>query len=182
LATGVDTKRLELLLELLPQATRIAGLVVPVAGASRTENMRAVGRALGRNIEVIEVQSVEAFEAAFVNIVGHQTEALFVGVDPVFTANRNKLVELAARYKIPTSYQDREFAVAGGLMCYGANIPEMTRQQGVYVGKILSGARVGDLPVLLPTEFEFVINSKTARALGLEVPPNLLAIADEVIE
>jgi putative tryptophan/tyrosine transport system substrate-binding protein len=182
LATGVDTKRLELLLELLPQATRIAGLVVPVAGAFRTENMRVAGRALGRNIEVIEVPGEETFEGAFAKLVERQTEALFVGVDPMFTANRNKLVGLAARYKIPASYQDREFAVAGGLMCYGANVPETVRQQGVYVGKILGGARVGDLPVLLPTRFEFVINLKTAKALGLTIPPNLLAIADEVIE
>jgi putative ABC transport system substrate-binding protein len=144
--------------------------------------MHAVGRAFSRNIEVIEVQGSEAFEAAFVELVERRTEALFVGVDPVFTANRSKLVGLAARYKIPASYQDREFAIAGGLMCYGANIPEMARQQGVYVGKIMSGARVSDLPVLLPTRFEFVINTKTARALGLEVPPMLLAIADEVIE
>jgi putative tryptophan/tyrosine transport system substrate-binding protein len=141
-----------------------------------------VGRALGRNIEVIEVQGAEAFEAALVKLVERQTEALFVGADPIFTANRNKLVRTVARYKIPASYQDREFAVAGGLMCYGANTADIARQQGVYVGKILRGARVGDLPVLLPTRFEFVINTKTARALGITVPPTLLAVADEVIE
>jgi putative ABC transport system substrate-binding protein len=144
--------------------------------------MQAAARALGRNIDVLEVRAEDEFEAAFQNLVDRRTAALFVGVDPIFTASRDKLVMLAARYKIPTSYQDRDFAIAGGLMSYGANIPDVSRQAGVYVGKILKGARPGDLPVLQPTKFELVINAKTAKALGLEVPPTLLAIADEVIE
>jgi len=182
LASHIDPKRLELLLRLLPQATRIAGLVVPRAGASRSEDMRAAARALGRNIEVLEVHDEGAFQAAFAEFMEYRAEALFVGVDPIFTANRNKLVALAALHKIPTSYQDRDFALAGGLLSYGANIPEQARQAGVYVGKILNGARPADLPVLQPTKFELVINAKTANALGIEVPPTLLAIADEAIE
>ena len=185
LANDTDRKRLELLLRLVPRATKIAGLAGPAAnlsGESKAEEMRAAAQALGRNIEVLEVQGKEAFEAAFAKLVEYRAEALFVGVDPLFTANRNNLVALAALHKIPAAYQDRDFTVAGGLMSYGSNIPDQARQAGLYVGRILKGARPADLPVLRPTKFEFVINLKTARALGLEVPPTLLALADEVIE
>jgi putative ABC transport system substrate-binding protein len=182
LAAAVDGKRLDLLLKLVPQAKIIAGLVIPQIGESRSENIRVAARALGRKIAVLEVRSEGEFEAAFANLVEQRTDALFVGVHPIFTANRDELVTLSARYKIPTSYQDRDFAIAGGLISYGANIPDATRQAGVYVGRILKGGRPTDLPVLQPTKFELVINLKTAKALGIEVPETLLATADELIE
>jgi putative tryptophan/tyrosine transport system substrate-binding protein len=182
LANAVDGKRLDLLLKLLPQVTRIAGLVVPRAGMFRSQNMRAAVRALGRNIDVVEIHDGGELEATFASLVERRTEALFVGVDPIFTANRHKLVALAALHKIPTSYQDRDFAIAGGLMSYGANIPDSVRQAGVYVGRILKGEKPADLPVQQSTKFEFVINLKAARVLQLDIPPTVLALADEVIE
>jgi putative ABC transport system substrate-binding protein len=122
------------------------------------------------------------FEAAFKTLAERQVGALLLGVDPIFTANRNKLVLLAARGKIPTSYQDRDFVLAGGLLSYGANMADTIRRAALYVGRILKGDKPGDLPVLQPTKFELVLNLTTAKALGLEIPATVLALADEVIE
>jgi putative tryptophan/tyrosine transport system substrate-binding protein len=181
LARDVDGKRLDLLLKLAPEAKTISGLVAPQASV-RSENLRETAGALGRTIALLEVNSEREFEGAFAMLAELGTDVLFVGVAPLFTANRGRLIALAARYSIPTSYQDRDFTVAGGLMSYGTNIPDATRQAGVYVGRILSGARPSDLPVLQPTKLEWVINLKTAKALGLTIPETLLATADEVIQ
>jgi putative tryptophan/tyrosine transport system substrate-binding protein len=181
LARDVDGKRLDLLLKLAPEAKTISGLVAPQASV-RSENLRDAAGALGRKIALLEVNSEREFEGAFAKLAELGTDVLFVGVAPLFTANRDRLIALAARYSIPASYQDRDFTVAGGLMSYGTNIPDATRQTGVYVGRILRGARSADLPVLQPTKLELVINLKTAKALGLEIPPGVLALADEVVE
>jgi putative tryptophan/tyrosine transport system substrate-binding protein len=184
LANSTNPKRLELLAKLLPQAKTIFGLVIPRSDGmeNRSDQLRAAARALGREAVVLEVRGENDFEAAFATLAERRAGALFVGVDPIFTANRDKLVQLAARYRIPASYQDRDFVAVGGLMCYGANVPDAQRQVGVYVGRILKGAKPADLPVLQPVKYEFVINLKTARQLGLDVPPTLLALTDDVIE
>jgi putative tryptophan/tyrosine transport system substrate-binding protein len=184
LANLTNPKRLELLAKLVPQATTIYGLVIQRSDnlGNRSDQLRAAARALGREAVILEVRGEHDFEAAFATLTERRAGALFVGVDPIFTANRDKLVQLAARYRIPASYQDRDFVSAGGLMCYGANIPDAQRQVGVYVGRILKGAKPADLPVLQPVKYEFIINLNTAKQLGLDVPPTLLALTDEVIE
>jgi putative ABC transport system substrate-binding protein len=180
-------KRLNLLLELVPQASTV-GYLCPFSGArivqARISDMLAAGRALGREIVVLEARRLD-FEAAFATLVEQRVGALVVGNYTIFAgvpSNRNKILELAARHKVPAMYTDRRYSANGGLLSYGVNITEQGRNAGLYTGRILKGEKPADLPVVQPTKFEFVINLQTARLLGIEVPANLLALADEVIE
>jgi putative ABC transport system substrate-binding protein len=177
-------KRLGLLHELLPGAARFAMLVNPTnpnAEPNITE-ARAAASVIGRQIEVLAASTNRDIDTAFGSLVQKQADALLVSPEPLFTTRRVQLVTLAARHAVPTIYYIREFAEIGGLMSYGPNVADQYRQVGVYSGRILKGEKPGDLPILRPTKFEFVINLQTAKTLGLEVSPMLLARADEVIE
>jgi putative tryptophan/tyrosine transport system substrate-binding protein len=178
-------KRLELLRELVPGATRVAVLVNP-ANTSNTEttlrDVEAAARAMGLQIQVLNASTSREIGAAFATFARERPDALFVGVDPLFNSRRLQLALLAARHAVPAAYPTRENAEAGGLMSYGASVTEGYRHVGVYTGHILKGAKPADLPVVQPTKFELVINAETARILGLDMPPTLLARADEVIE
>ena len=184
-ATEVVAKRLGLLHELVPKAVRIAVLVNP-ANASITEatlrDLPEAARALGLQISVLNASTSREIEAAFTTLVRDRADALFVAPDLLFVGRRVQFAILAARIGIPAAYTTRDEVEAGGLMSYGTNPVDAYRQVGVYAGQILKGANPADLPVLQSTKFELVINLQTARALGLEVPPMLLARFDEVIE
>jgi putative tryptophan/tyrosine transport system substrate-binding protein len=176
-------KRLELLHELIPGAPVIAVLVNP-DNPNAEANERGVenaARAIGLRVEFTKASSDEDFEAAFA-IIQRQAGAMIVSADGFYAGRRDRIVALAARHAIPTMYFQREFVPLGGLISYGSDTPGMYRQAGLYIGRILKGAKPADLPVLQPTKFELALNLKTARALGIEVPPMLLARADEVIE
>jgi putative ABC transport system substrate-binding protein len=179
-------KRLNLLLELAPQATTIGYLYpsdVPTVPA-RISDILAAGRALRREIVILEVRCLD-FEAAFAMLVQRGVGALVVGNYARFAgneSNRIKILELAARHKVPTMYPNRRYSVNGGLMSYGASITEQGRNAGLYTGRILKGEKPADLPVMQPTKFELVINLKAAKAIGITFPPTLLALATEVIE
>jgi ABC-type uncharacterized transport system substrate-binding protein len=183
-ATELGTKRFELLRELVPNATAIALLVDPNTPASESERtaVEAVARAIGQETEVFSASTESDIERAFMAITQHRLGALLVTGGPFFFATRRYLVELAASYAIPTIYWAREYVDQGGLISYGASQTDAFRQAGVYTGRVLKGEKAGDLPIMLPTRFEMVVNLKTAKALGLDVPPTLLARADEVIE
>jgi putative tryptophan/tyrosine transport system substrate-binding protein len=191
-ATGVNiliwevaAKRLGLLHELAPKAVRVAVLInpgnVPSAEATLRELPEAA-RAIGLQIQILNASTSREIEAAFATLARDRADALFVAPDSFFISRRVQFATLAARQGIPAAYGTREEVEAGGLMSYGADIAVMWRQVGVYAGQVLKGAKPADLPVVQATKFEFVINLVTARALGLEVPPALLARADEVIE
>ena len=185
LATELVPKRLALLHELLPGARRVAVLVNPTNAATAEPTMRdaaAAGRALGLELQVFNASTSGEIDATFDAFASWRPEALFVGPDPLFNTERAQLVTLAARYALPVSYFQRDHVEARGLMSYGPDFAASYRQAGSYVGRLLMGARPADLPVQQPTKYELVINLKTAKALGLEVPPTLLARADEVIE
>jgi putative ABC transport system substrate-binding protein len=181
---GLEGKRLGLLRELVPQAALMGLLVNPRSPDSEAQSkaLRAAARAVGQNIVVVEAGSDGEFDAAFAVLPQRQVGALVVAADQFFTARRERIIALAARYAMPAIYELREFAVAGGLMSYGTSLLDGYYQNGVYVGRILKGAKAADLPVVQSTKFEFVINLKTAKALGLEVPAGVSAMADEVIE
>jgi putative tryptophan/tyrosine transport system substrate-binding protein len=190
-ATGVNNfiaelgaKQLGLLRELLPAAARIGLLVNPtnanVEGV--TKDVMAAAARLGVQIDVVQASDSREIEAAFATLVGNKTNALLIGSDAFFISRRVQLATLTTRHAIPAVQNLRGFAEVGGLMSYGTSQTEAFRQLGVYAGRILKGAKPADLPVVQSTKFEFVINLPTARALGLEVPPSLLARADEVIE
>jgi putative tryptophan/tyrosine transport system substrate-binding protein len=185
LSGELAAKRLELLRELVPRAARVAVLVNP-ANPSTTEttlkDVEAAARSMGLQIQVLKASTSHEIDAAFATLARERCDTLFVGGDPFFTSRRVQLAVLAAHYSIPSTSGTREIAEAGGLMSYGANIPNGWREAGAYVGRILKGAKPADLPVVQSTKFELVINAQTAKTLGLAMSPSLLAIADEVIE
>ena len=178
-------KRLELLRELVPGAARVAVLVNPANAATTEATLRdveAAARAMGLQIQVLNASTSREINAAFATFVRERPDALFVANDAFFNSRRTQLAHLATRHAIPATFGSREFAEAGGLMSYGTNIVDAWRQVGVYTGRILKGVKPADLPVVQASKFELVINAETARMLGLTVPPQLLARADEVIE
>jgi putative ABC transport system substrate-binding protein len=191
-ATGVNFftnevlgKRLELLRELMPTAVRIAVIINPSSASvaqSIVRDVEAARVAMGLQIRVIDASSSREIDAAFASFTAERPDALFVAPDPLFFARRVQLANLSSRHGIPATFSTREIAEAGGLMSYGTNITDAYRQVGVYTGRILKGAKPADLPVLQTNKFELIINTQTARMLGITVPPSLLARADEVIE
>jgi ABC-type uncharacterized transport system substrate-binding protein len=183
-STALEGKRLELLHELVPNAIVIAMIVNPAFPGTDSiiNDMQAAARALGLKLNVLNVSSEHEFDAAIANIVQLLAGALVVASDPFFISRRDQLVALIAAHAVRTIYQFREFVTAGGLMSYGTNLADGYRQIGIYVGRIFKGEKPADLPVVQPTRFELVINLKTAKALRLDIPAKLLALADEVIE
>jgi putative ABC transport system substrate-binding protein len=184
-ASELAAKRLELLRELVPGATRITVLVNPANTMTTEAALRdavPAARAIGLQTRVLNASTSLEIDAAFASIVRERLDALFVAVDPFLISRRAQLVNLASRHAIPATFPSREFTEIGGLMSYGANIPEAYHQVGVHAARILKGAKPADLPVEQSSKFELVINSSTARMLGLTVPTTLLASADEVIE
>jgi putative ABC transport system substrate-binding protein len=185
LTVELAAKRLGLLHELLPAATRFGVLVNPnnpVAAESTIKDVRSGAAAIGRQIEVLTASTNRGIDMAFASFRGKRADALMIGADPLFIDRRVQFATLAARHALPAIYTSREFAEAGGLMSYGASNADRYRQVGIYTGRILNGERPADLPVARVTKFEFVINLQTGKALDLEIPPMLLARADEVIE
>jgi putative tryptophan/tyrosine transport system substrate-binding protein len=190
-ATGVNLftaelgpKRLGLLRELVPKATAFAFLVNPNSPISAVQirEMQEAARALGVQLQVFNAASQHEFDTAFAAMTQRQANALVVAADPAFANERDQLVTLAARRSIPAIYEWREFTAAGGLMSYGTSLNDAYRQIGVYAGRILKGVKPADLPIVQPTKFELVINLKTAKTLGLDVPNSTQLLADEVIE
>jgi putative tryptophan/tyrosine transport system substrate-binding protein len=185
LAAELTAKRLELLRQLLPRADRIAVLVNP-AEAGRTESTiaaaEAAGRTMGLHIQVFKADTSRQIETAFENMEHDRPDALFIGTSPFLNVRNVQLAMLAAFHRLPGTHSGREYAEAGGLMSYGANIADALRQMGVYAGRILKGTKLSELPVIQSSKLELVINAATARMLGITVPSSLLAVTDEVIE
>jgi putative tryptophan/tyrosine transport system substrate-binding protein len=185
LSQEVVTKQLELLHQLLPKALRIAVLVNPAEAEDSQTALRdaeEAGRVMHLQIQGVQASTSREIDAAFATLARERPEGMLVPADSFFGGRRAQLVTLAARDRMPTAYADRFTVAAGGLMSYGTNFADTHRQLGVYTGTVLKGTKPADLPVLQSTKFEFVINLQTARLLDIEVPPTLLAIADEVIE
>jgi putative tryptophan/tyrosine transport system substrate-binding protein len=184
MSTELNPKRFGLLSDLVPQARVIALLVNPNnTTAERTiRDVQGEARAKGVQLHILKAGTEDEIDAAFTTLVGIHASALVAGSDPFFATRRDQLLALAARHAVPTIWDWREFVVAGGLISYGINLTATSRQFGIYVGRILKGAKPADLPIQQPTRFELVINLKTAKVLNLTVPPWILARADEVIE
>jgi ABC-type uncharacterized transport system substrate-binding protein len=184
LAAELASKRLELLHELVPGAVRVAVFANPSNPAADVtlSALEAAARAMGLQIQLLNASTSREIDAAFATFVSERPDALFVTGEPFFNSRRVQLVLLAAVRRVPATFALRDFAEAGGLMSYGASLRDAYRQVGIYVGRILKGAKPADLPVVQSSKFELVINHQTARILGLTVPPSLLATADEVIE
>ena len=177
-------KRLALLQELVPKTAVIGVLVNPAFAYTEeeTKDVLAAGRALDKQIHIATASTESEIDAAFGSLVERRVDAVMVGVDPFFVSRRGRFIALATRYAVPVMYFSRDFTADGGLISYGPNLGEAYHQVGAYAGQILNGAKPANLPVVQPTKFELVINLKTAKALGLNVPDRLLALADEVIE
>jgi putative ABC transport system substrate-binding protein len=180
----LGAKRLGLLRELVPKAEVIALLVNQNSsqGQGQAKDVQEAAQALGQRLVVLNGGTDADIDAAFASLAQRRVGALLVGADPSFDPRRDRLIALAAQHAVPAIYQFRDYALAGGLMSYGASISDLYQQVGIYVGRILKGDKPADLPVLLPTKFELVINLKTAKTLRLDIPDKLLALADEVIE
>jgi putative tryptophan/tyrosine transport system substrate-binding protein len=183
-STELDAKRLGLLHELLPPGAVIAHLLNPTypPAEESARNVEAAARTLSRQIVVLKAATPSEIDAAFATISERRMRAVHVGADPFFTSRRDQIVALAAHYAIVATYPQRPFVVAGGLLSYGTNFAEAYRQMGIYAARILKGEKPGDLPVVQSAKFALVINLKTAKALGLNLPSGILSIADEVIE
>jgi putative ABC transport system substrate-binding protein len=181
---ALGAKRLELIRELVPSLSVLAVLSNPnnPNASDHLDDVQTAARSIGQQIEVFRARSESEIDSAFASIAGRKDGALLVTDDPLFSLRRDQIVSSAARHAIPASYWVRDFAAAGGLMSYGSSSSNNYHEAALYVARILRGAKPADLPVLQPTKFELVINVKTAKALGLTVPPTLLALADEVIE
>ena len=182
---AMESKRLGLLRALVPGVQLIAVLLNPNRQTSYTQqksDVEEAARVIGQQIHLLSASNESEIDAAFATAAQLRAGAMLVGGDPFFNSQRDKIIALAARHAIPAIYEQREHALAGGLMSYGTNLSEGYRQAGVYAGRILKGEKPGDLPVVQSSKFEFIINLKTAKALGIEVPPNLSAEADEIIE
>jgi putative tryptophan/tyrosine transport system substrate-binding protein len=184
LTSALGSKQLGLLRELVPGTTAIAALVNPNFGGTEEQlsDVRAAARVLGLKLIVLRATTEREMETVFATITQQGANALLVGIDPFFVGQRDQIVALAARHAIPAMYLAREFAVAGGLMSYGTNFADSYRQAGIYTGRIIKGEKPADLPVQRSVKFEFVINLKTAKTLGLSVPNSMQLLADEVIE
>jgi putative ABC transport system substrate-binding protein len=184
LTQSMEAKRLDILDRLLPKTAVIAMLVNKNNPSAALQLKQATDAAqkLGRQLDVLGIASVADIDNAFSILTQHGDGAVTVIADPFMNSHRDQLGALAARYKLPTLFYTREQAAAGGLMSYGANFTEAITQAGGYAARILKGEKPGDLPILQPTKFEFIINLKTAKAPAIEIPPALLALADEVIE
>jgi putative ABC transport system substrate-binding protein len=182
--SALGAKRLELLHELVPNAAVIGMLVNPnySDAESQWKDVKEAARITGQQVHVVNVSSAGEFDSAFATLVQLNAGAMLVAPDVLFISRHDQLVALAARHAIPAMYYLRDFVVAGGLVSYGANIGDGYRLAGTYAGRILKGAKPSELPVVQPTKFDLFINLKTAKALRLEIPANLIALADEVIE
>jgi putative ABC transport system substrate-binding protein len=180
----LEAKRLGLLRELVPTAVTIAVLLNPNSLIAETQlkDLQEAARSLGLQLDVLNASSERDIDTAFTTLVQKRAVALAVAADPFFNSRRQQIVALTARPALAAIYEWREFAAAGGLMSYGTSIAGVYRQVGIYAGRILKGEKPAELPVLQPTTFELVINLKTAKTLGLTIPPGVLAIADEVVE
>ena len=180
----LESKKLGLLREVLPNANVIAAIVNPTfpSANSQTKELQTAANKLGQRIQIVNASSEHDLDAAFASMKELQVSAVLVGADPFFNSRRDQIVSLAARYAIPAVYEQRAFTAAGGLMSYGTNLAEGYRQAGVYTGRILKVEKPSELPVVLSNKFEFVINLKVAKTLGLAVSANLISTADEVIE
>jgi putative ABC transport system substrate-binding protein len=184
LTIELDGKRMDLLREMVPAAEIIGALMDtsrPEA-AGQLKSVQAAAQAVGRQLVIASAGNEADLDAAFESLVKQRAGAVLVAASPLFTSRRDHVVALATHHAMPAMFQFREFAEAGGLVSYGASVAEAYRQAGVYVGRILKGEKPSELPVMQPTKFELVINLKTAKAIGLTIPPGVLAIADEVIE
>ena len=184
LTSTLEAKRLGLLRELVPQAATVGILLNPnwPAAANQLRDLQEAARAIGLQLHVLRASTDREIDTAFESVVQHRISALVVASDAFFNSRRDQLAALAARHAVPTMYSFRDYALAGGLISYGIDLVDVYRHIGVYAGRILKGAKPGDLPVVQPTKFELVINLKTAKALGLALPLLLQQLADEVIE
>lgn len=184
LVNQLAAKRLEVLHGLLPKVNTVAALLnlKHPSAASDRKDLEDAARSIGLRLHILDANTESEIDAAFAALAERKSGALFVNSSPFFNSRRSKIVELAARHAVPTIYEARDYVIAGGLISYGTSITDAYRQAGVYTGRIVNGEKPADLPVIQPTKFDLVINLKTAKALGLDIPPTLLALADEVIE
>jgi putative ABC transport system substrate-binding protein len=184
LTATLEPKRLGLLRELVPQSATVGALLNPTwpLAVSQLRDLQEAARTVGLQLHVLHASTDREIDTAFETVTQDRIPALAVASDAFFNSRRDQLVALAARHAVPAMYSFRDYALAGGLMSYGIDLLDVYRQVGIYAGQVLKGAKPADLPVMQPTKFEFVINLKTAKALGVKFSDNLLSLADEVIE